>query len=366
MKLRKLVCAVVWVLACVINHGCSEKKAGPKNIILFIGDGMGISQITAGKITNGSLNLERFKAVGLLTTHAQDNLVTDSAASATAMATGHKTYNQAIAVDIDSTTALKTSFEYAAEKGMATGIICTCTVTHATPACFLAHVDLRKKHSEIAEQIANSNVNVLIGAGWAYFVPDSVAGSERHDSKNPLAVLEKKMTVVRSLEALRSTKNVNRMAAFIEPIELPKAQHRDYGLAELTAKGLEVLSQNQKGFILMVEGSQIDWAGHNNDSENIIHEMIDFDGAVGVGLDYAEKHPETLVLVTADHETGGFAIHDGSMLERKVTETGFTHGGHTATMVPIFAFGPQEEAFCGIQDNTAVGKRIIEFVQAHR
>ena len=113
----------------------------------------------------------------------------------------------------------------------------------------------------------------------------------------------------------------------------------------------------------MVEGSQIDWAGHENNQDGIIAEMIDFDNAVGVGLDFAKKDPQTLVVVTADHETGGFAIHDGSMNDKKVSASGFTSEKHTADMVPVFAYGPGSSAFAGIGDNTIIGRTIMHYLR---
>ena len=338
-----------------------QNNAVPTNIILYIGDGMGVSQVSAEKLTRGKINLERFKSVGLLTTYSASDFVTESAAAATAMATGFKTYNGALSVSTDQK-PLKTVFEYAEEDGKSTGVIATCTITHATPAAFLVHVPGRNEHAEIAEQIVSSGVDVIIGGGWAYFVPDSVEDSKRDDSKYLLKDLEQRMPVVRSLEQFRNVKDVDKLAAFLAPVHLPKALERNYGLAELTSKAIEILSKNNAGFMLMVEGSQIDWAGHDNNLVDILAEMNDFDAAVGVGLDFAEKNGNTLVVVTADHETGGFAINNGSLETREITDAGFTTGSHTAVMVPVFAYGPGEEGFTGIQDNTIVGKRLIELL----
>ena len=150
-----------------------------------------------------------------------------------------------------------------------------------------------------------------------------------------------------------------KLAALLAPDGLPKSADRDYSLAALTEAAIEILSKNRKGFVLLVEGSQIDWAAHDQDPEGIIAEMIDFDDTVGTVLDFAQKHGDTLVVVTADHETGGFAVHDGSLQTRQITATGFTSSGHTASMVPIFAFGPGSNQFNGIQDNAQVGRAII-------
>ena len=341
---------------------CAAESATPKNIILFIGDGMGISQITAGKIVKGNLNIEQFKVVGLLTTHSQNVLVTDSAAAATALATGYKTYNGAISVSQDKE-PLKTIVEYAEENQKTTGLVVSCSVTHATPATFVAHVDSRNKAAVIAEHITKSGIDVLFGGGLCYFLPKSTDCSKRDDEKNLIAELEKRMKVVRSAEDFQNLGNVDSVAGFFAAEHPPKANERKPRLSELTKKAIDILTKNKSGFFLMVEGSQIDWAGHENNQEYLISEMIDFDNAVGVGLDFAEKDPQTLVIVTADHETGGFAIHNGSIKDKIVSESKFTCEEHTAAMVPIFAHGPGSFAFAGIGDNTVVGRTIIEYLQ---
>lgn len=337
-------------------------ESTPKNIILFIGDGMGVSHITAGKIANGNLHLERFKVMGLLTTHSQNAFVTDSAAGGTALATGYKTCNGVISVSLDKKT-LKTIVEYAEEKGKVTGLVTSCSVTDATPAAFVAHVNDPGKHNTIAEHIAQSGIDVLFGGGWAYFVPESTNGSRRTDEKNLIVELNKRMQVVQFAEDFWKLGDVYSAAVFTSAINPPRAKVRKPQLAELTRKAIEILSKNKKGFFLMVEGSQIDIWGHRNNQGYIIDEMIDFDNAVGVGLDFAEKDFQTLVVVTADHETGGFAIHNGSIKNKEVTKTGFTSEGHTAAMVPVFAYGPGKTLFAGIQDNIIVGKTIIQYLQ---
>ena len=358
-KLKRPACVYFIILLIgIILVSCSAGDKYPKNIILFIGDGMGVAQITAGKIVQGKLNLERFSVMGLVTTYSENKLVTDSAAAATALATGHKADNREIAVS-PGNKPLKTLFEYAQEIGKSTGVVVTSSVTDATPAAFLAHTANRGNQADIAEQILNSGINVLIGGGWAYFIPESNAGSRRKDNTNLLAALESKMPLVLSYDKLNSDGKPNKLAALLAPVGLPKAAERNYTLAELTKAAIGILLKNQKGFVLMVEGSQIDWAAHHQNQGEIISEMIDFDGAVGAGLDFARQSGNTLIIVTADHETGGFAVLDGSMETKQVTASGFTTTHHTATMVPIFAYGPGSAKFSGIQDNARIGSNII-------
>jgi alkaline phosphatase len=157
-------------------------------------------------------------------------------------------------------------------------------------------------------------------------------------------------------------KNIDSVAGLFAPNHTPNVTERKPQLHELTQKAIQILSKNKKGFFLMVEGSQIDWAAHNHQQDLITTETLDFDKAVGVGLDFAQRNRKTLIIVTADHETGGFAIHNGSVEDRVLTASGFTTKGHTAAMVPLFAYGPGCSHFAGIQDNTHIGKQIIHLL----
>lgn len=326
-------------------------EAAPKNIILFLGDGMGVSQVTAGKVAKGTLEVERCPVTALVTTWSTDNLVTDSAAAGTALATGIKTKNGMLSEDPDGN-RLKTVLEFAEERGKSSGLVVNCAVTHATPAAFASHVPSRKQYTDIADQLADSEVDVLFGGGLDHFSSES------------LALLQQKMPVAKTAHEFYALGTPEKAAALLYPVHPPYAAERIVSLPELTAKALEVLKQDSDGFFLMVEGSQIDWAGHKNDGTHIVSEVVDFDNAVGVGLDFAEQNGDTLVLITADHETGGFAVLDGSLENHTVDQTGFVHKHHTATMVPLFAFGPGSKEFSGIMDNTDIGKTMIRFIQA--
>ncbi len=325
----------------------------PKNIVLFIGDGMGTAQITAGKVAKGSLEMERCPVTGLMTTWSADHLTTDSAAAATAMATGVKTKNGMISIDPGSQ-RLKTILELAEEKKKSTGLVCTCAITHATPAGFAAHVPSRKQSGEIARQLAAGDVDVLFGGGLDHFSPEA------------LAELKSKMEVATDPEGFRALGTPEQAAALLYPEHPPLAPERAISLAELTAKALDILSQDRDGFFLMVEGSQIDWMGHQNKGPELIAEVADFDDAVGAGLDFAEADGRTLVIVTADHETGGFSVIDGSVADRTVSNTGFVHKQHTAAMVPVFSFGPGSTRFTGIFDNTDIAKQITDLLKTPR
>jgi alkaline phosphatase len=288
--------------------------------------------------------------------------VTDSAASGTAYATGHKTRNGAISV-APSGEPLKTVLEYAEERGMATGLVATCSITHATPAVFASHVESRDNYLEIAHQMAASGADVLFGGGWSYFLPASEPGGARRDGLNLLEELRTRMPVALSVEEFRALPEIDAAAALFTPEHPPTADVREPGLAELTERALEILSRDADGFFLMIEGSQIDWAGHENEHDWLMAEMADFDEAVGVVMDFAERDGSTLVVVTSDHETGAYAVLDGSLEKHRVTRPSFGSGDHSAAMVPVFAYGPGSASLGGIADNTELGRTLIELVR---
>jgi alkaline phosphatase len=330
-----------------------EEARTIKNVIFLIGDGMGLTQITAGMIRNNNyLNLERSQAVGLAKTSSSDNLVTDSAAGATALASGIKSYNGAIGVDPDKN-PVPTLLEIATQNGISTGLVASSSITHATPACFYAHQPSRSMNEEIAQDLVNSEVDIFIGGGRDYFV-------NREDGQNLIDSLkEKNFEIYDNFFDFRNERN-NKIGIFIadkEPISF--LEGREDFLPRATIKTIDFLKQNENGFFLMVEGSQIDWMGHSNKSEDLISEMIDFDEAIGKALDFAEEDGQTLVIITADHETGGYAITGGNMATGEI-EGKFVTGSHTGVMVPVFAYGPGAEIFSGIYENTEIFHKILE------
>jgi alkaline phosphatase len=327
----------------------------PKNIILMIGDGMGISQITAGMYSNNNrLNLERIHHIGLVKTTSSDDLITDSAAGATAMSTGTKTYNGAIGVGPDSLPR-PTILEIAEAQGMATGMVATSEIVHATPASFIAHQYNRRMYEEIAGDFLKTEIDLFIGGGLDYFL-------RRRDQRDLVYELrERNYRVLNPHTPFADVRTVpGQNLAYFTAADRPdrQAKGRDYlpEASDFAARFLE--GRSTKGFFLMIEGSQIDWGGHANNASYVISEMIDFDQAIGQILDFADENKETLVIITADHETGGLGINRGS--EMGELKTAFTSGGHTGVMVPIFAYGPGAEAFGGIMDNTEIFFRMIE------
>lgn len=319
----------------------------------MIGDGMGTAQIYAGLVASkDNLNLERFRYTGFCRTNSSDNFITDSAAGATAFSTGHKTYNGAIGVD-STGKPLETILETASKRGLATGLVATCSITHATPASFIAHQASRSQDEDIAADFLKTNIDLFIGGGRKFF-------EDREDGKNLVDELTKKGYQVTDSTVDLGKLNGKKVAAFVADVHPPKmSEGRGDMLPKATDAAIRLLSQNKKGFFLMVEGSQIDWGGHANDSQYIIDEMLDFDRAIGSALDFAEKDGETLVIITADHETGGYALTGGDLQTGEV-EAKFVWGNHTGIMVPVFAYGPGAEAFMGIYHNTAIYTKMMK------
>lgn len=327
----------------------------PKNIILMIGDGMGVTQVFAGLTANhGHLFLENFKSVGFSKTQSSNQYVTDSAAGGTALSTGQKTYNGAIGVNAD-TVAIKTILEMAEDKGMATGLVSTSAITHATPASFIAHQGSRGSYEDIAADFLRTEIDVFIGGGYKHF-------TERKDGRNLANELKAKgYNVLTKMDEIGLVKT-GKLAGLTAPEHNGKAEERGDMLPLATQTALNILGQGKKGFFLMVEGSQIDWGAHQNNTIYVVKEMLDFDQAIGKALEFAAKDGETLIIVTADHETSGFALVDGDMKTGMVNGA-FATGDHTGVMVPVFSFGPGADRFTGIMENTDIPCKIRKLLR---
>ncbi len=325
----------------------AKKKPGKnvKNIIFLIGDGMGASQVYAALVANkGDLYMRTMPVAGFSKTNSADNLITDSAAGATAFSIGEKTNNGAIGVDRNNVPK-KTILEMADAKGRSTGLVATCAITHATPAAFIAHQPSRGMAEEIAADFLKTDIDVFIGGGRDHF-------EKREDGRDLLVELEaKNYDVVTSMDSLKYAKGDKVAALIYSAHPEPYLLGRGNMLPVATSFAIDKLKKNKQGFFLMVEGSQIDWGGHDNNVPYIVSEMLDFDRTVGEALKFAASDKETLVVVTSDHETGGMAISGGD-LATGLVKGAFTTGGHSAVMVPVFAYGPQAEHFSGIMENT--------------
>lgn len=322
----------------------------PKNIILMIGDGMATPQVSAGLYWKGAGKSvwEQFSVVGFHKSHSSDEKVTDSAAGATAFSCGQKTFNGAIGVLPPDNRPCRTILEELDARGWATGMVVTCSATHATPASFIAHQDIRAYTESIAEDYLDTQLDCFIGGGGGYF-------DDRPDKKNLLDTLKKRGYVIRRGTGFGRLPldGAAPFMLFTAEREPPTASASRRYLPEATNKACQYLQKRSpKGFFLMVEGSQIDWALHANDRNWLKAEMIDFDATVTAALEFARTDGNTLVIVTGDHECGGASLSPGE--SKQTFRPGFASRMHSAAMVPVFAFGPKAELFSGIYDNTAI------------
>jgi alkaline phosphatase len=325
-----------------------------RNVIFMIGDGMGVNHMYAAyTANNGTLAIERSEFMGLIKTYAADNYVTESAAAATAIAGGQKTNNGMVGVCPDGN-PLKSMLTYAAEHGLSTGMVVTCELTHATPAAFVAHVPSRSDHEGIAFAFTQSKINVAIGGGRKFF-------ENRSDGKNLTEMMKSNgFQVAYTMSDVKKVQEGN-LLALLADVALEGYPARGNMLPEAVETAINILNQNEKGFFLMVEGSQIDWAAHGNDIESVVNETLDFDRAVKIAFDFAERCGNTLVIVAGDHETGGLSIIDGCFESGEII-TVFTTTRHTGVPVPVYSFGPGAKKFSGFFDNTDFLPRVLKLL----
>jgi alkaline phosphatase len=380
---------------------------------------MGPNQMLLSAYLEGrELYMMQLPYTGYAITYSADSNVTDSAAAGTALASGYKTNNGFIGM-LPEGEVVPTIAEVLAEQGYKTGVIATSRITHATPAAYYGHSNDRDAEQVLAEQLVNSNLTVALGGGWNYFDP-----TRRADRKDLISVAKGNgfdyITTKQELMAYSGEKVLGLFASS-HMNSVTERTPAEPLLPEMTAKAIEILSKDDAPFFLMVEGSQIDWEGHDNDVFGIWKETVEFDEAVKVALDFAKENPDTLVVVTADHETGGLGLSTGGYtmdleMVRKYQKTtdwvvansqnmeelksnvkeyygfdlseeevayleaagnkiealaeitsaraslGWTTHDHTGALVPVFAFGPGAEEFVGIMDNTDLPRKIASLL----
>jgi alkaline phosphatase len=359
-------CKLLLLSAFIFFIQCSHRSVPPsvaapqaataKNIILLIGDGMALSQVSAGVYWKNGLShsvFSRFPYIGFHQSHAADDLITDSAAGATAFACGHKTDNGSIGVVPPDYERCGTLFEDWSFGGKGTGIVTSCSATHATPAAFIAHRDSRAFTEQIALDYLKTPFDCLIAGGEHHF------GSERPDQLNLKDSLRARGYVVRSGTSFKKLP-LDGSAPFVlftHDREPPTASGGRNYLPIATEVACNFLARRRpNGFFLMVEGSQIDWGCHSNDRNWVRIEMLDFDKTIASALDFAAANGETLVVVTGDHECGGLSLNTSE--NKRYFKPGFSSRYHTGAMVPVFAFGPGADLFSGIYDNTAIYEKM--------
>ena len=360
--MKKMFFGLLAVLAAMLMPMSSQAKEKVKNVIYLIGDGMGLSQVSMAMLEGkfAPTAFDRSQNIALITTYSANNRVTDSAAAGTALATGHKTNNSMLGMGPDGE-IYESIMARAKDQGYQTGLVVTVYLQHATPGAFYAHVPNRADVDVISKQFVESGVDVALGGGKKFFSADNGKGGTLIDDLRNLDY-----TVVYGMDELDGIGSGKVVGLFSDEYMPTVLNGRDENyLSDATKKALEILSNNsaksKKGFVLMVEGSQIDTECHANNAAGVLAETQDFERAVAAAMNFADTHPGTLVVVTADHETGGLSITSNET-DFTLSESGigyrFGTTGHSATLVPVYLYGAGAEKINGVMDNTDLPKKI--------
>lgn len=326
----------------------SGKKV--KNVILMIGDGMSLMHIYSAWTANrGKLYIENAPVTGLSKTYCANKLITDSGAGGTALSSGVKTMYHSVGVDVEGN-PIPSLISLAKDKGLSAGVAVTCRLWDATPADFCCHNIDRENEYEIVADYVNCRADYVVGGGGLKFV-------NRPDGRNIYKELEQKgYQIAKSWEECLKLKD-GKIFAVTDSFDTPKPKDRGDRLAQSSLKGMNLLNKNDKGFFMMIEGSQLDDYGHFNDLDMLMQETLDFDRTIGEVFKWVAEDGETLVVITADHETGGLTLLGGDK-EKGEIQCKFSTTSHSGVMVPVYAFGPGAENFTGIYENTAIFDKI--------
>lgn len=424
----------VWNVVIVVLIFYCTVFAVVRNVVIMIGDGMGIAITDFSRIVlvgkDGKLSFEKFPVVALVRTHSYNSLVTDSAAAATALSCGIKTNNGYLGLSPDKK-EVPHIIELAKKNGKSTGLVTTVSISHATPAGFSAHVSARDELPIVEQYLQfKDKVDIFLGGGIEYFIPSNQEGSKRKDDRNLLDEFRSLgYTVINSKEELLNlpVAKINKLLGVFKYLDTTYFIDRKFvgredlpTLAELSKIALQILSKNKKGFFLMIESGKIDWACHSNDIATAVAEIAEFNDAVETVVELLKNEPDTLIIVTADHETGslslsskeyrffpekvkqqkisvaqiakllknkdkeeiktkffeftgindltdeeiekiatGVAVEIGRIISSRI-EVGWSTKTHSGCSVALYALGKDAEIFSGVYDNTDVAKKIIQ------
>ena len=356
-----LLASIGFASACATAPAPAGPGELPTSVILFIADGAGAGHWTLAAFAEEDLAVGRMKSVGLVDTRGSDHTVSGSAPTATAYATGKRSFMGAVGVGPDSLPS-ETVLEVAEARGMSTGLMTTTFLADATPAAFGAHAVSRGQIGDIARQMSTKDIEVLMGGGRAAYAP-----RVQPDSSDLLAEVRQTYTYVETIDELEAldADSVDMLLGLFADGEMGVVAERGRAaLQTMTRKAIEILDKNPNGFFLMVENEESDTQSHQNaDEATITTEMLDFDRAVSIALDYQEANPGTLIIVTGDHETAGMTLpYD----EEREPVLRWEWGGHTGVLIPLFASGPGAERFTGIIRNDRVGQILLELLRAKR
>ena len=328
-----------------------------RNVILMIGDGMGLEQVSCAWVLNhGKLNLDRFPSIGLSRTWCTNELITDSGAGGTALAAGQKTAYSHVGTAADSTD-LASMLVKAKELGKKNGVVVTCHFADATPCDFCCHNEYRYNQDDLIADYVTCGVDYLSGGGLDWF---TVNRKDNRDITREMAAAG--YTVALTEEDLMAADLP--VIGILAPDNLPVAMERGDLYRRTVARGLDILSRESgdRGFVMMLEGSCIDDWLHGNDIEKAMEELLDFDRTIGDVLTWAAADGHTLVVVTADHNTGCLTLQDGNLEEGRIG-VAFGSESHNGIAVPVYAWGPGSDAFTGIRENDEWGRLIASFVK---
>lgn len=335
------------------THRNDGGKGRIRNVIFLIGDGMGLSQITAAAYANCGLTLMNFNYIGLQRNNALGAFTTDSAAGGSALATGERHANRHISMTEEGE-AVPSLSDWFRGKGLPVGVVTLGNAVDATPTAFYGHSVERDNVDELTRCLLDTPVDLLCGSGIRQF-------TERGDGIDLIGELSKNYRFVRSIDEINAAEG--RVVCIDERMD-EAAEESNLGLlAEATRAAIDKLQERgDKGFFLMVEGAKIDYAGHSRCLPGSVIEMLSFDLAVAEALKFADENGQTLVVVTADHETGGLVLLDGDEQSGRIMGV-YTTDDHTPAMLPVFAYGPGADRFCGTYLNTEIARRIRELTR---
>lgn len=335
------------------THRNDGGKGRIRNVIFLIGDGMGLSQITAAAYANCGLTLMNFNYIGLQRNNALGAFTTDSAAGGSALATGERHANRHISMT-EQGEAVPSLSDWFRGKGLPVGVVTLGNAVDATPTAFYGHSVERDNADELTRCLLDTPVDLLCGSGIRQF-------TERGDGIDLIGELSKSYRFVRSIDEINAAEG--RVVCIDERMD-EAAEESNLGLlAEATRAAIDKLQERgDKGFFLMVEGAKIDYAGHSRCLPGSVIEMLGFDLAVAEALKFADENGQTLVVVTADHETGGLVLLDGDEQSGRIMGV-YTTDDHTPAMLPVFAYGPGADRFCGTYLNTEIARRIRELTR---
>ena len=316
----------------------------------MIGDGMSLAHMYSAWTANkGKLWLDNASSVGLSKTYCANRLITDSGASGTAMSSGRKTNYHMVGTDVDGN-PIPSIMHFAQAKQLSTGVVVTCRLNDATPGTYCCHNADRENYYEIVADYPDCGVDFIFGGGSKYF-------ENRPDGRNIFTEMQQKGYA--TARHWHDVANIHsgKVLAVLDTMDLQSAKIRGNILEKASLKAIDILSKNENGFFLMIEGSQIDDYGHFNDLPQLMDEIVDFDKTIGKVFEWAANDGETLVVVTADHETGGLTLIGGDLQKGEIT-CKFSTNQHSGVMVPVYAFGPGAVESTGIYENTALFHKI--------